>query len=87
MAQVSGMSGALDDPDLERFDGMPLAEALQFCVRRSMSLSIQEVKFIHLLIGKKKPPRSDEVMRLRNIVTRLRQGNIEDAINGAANGG
>lgn len=69
-----------DDPDPERFDGMTKTEALRLCVRRSFELSLSQVNFVNQMLAKKKPLRSDEVMRLRAIVVKMRQGDIEASL-------
>ena len=65
-----------DDPDPERVDGLTITEAVLLCVRRSGELSLDDTDFIVKLTRRKphKPLRSDEIVRLRGLVVRLRHG-------------
>jgi hypothetical protein len=66
-------------PDRDLFDGLTRTEALQLCVRRSFNLSHAESDFIRRMLALKKPMRSDEIVRLRGMVIRLRdQRDIEE---------
>ena len=62
-----------DNRDSEQFNGLTQSEALQLCVRHADALSLEEVDFLHKLGRAKKPMGSEDVVRLRGLVARLRE--------------